>query len=486
MFRQLIIISLLVTGAAGHCLAAQSEEIKGGEQIVLEGTRKGVTPCKVCHGVDGQGQPDTGIPRIAGFPGEYLLKQLEAFKNGTRTSDDMQPIADRLSKSEAHMVAAYYSSLTPMMKKVSEAEVAKPIDGWRLAVLGRWGEGIPPCFRCHGKDAGGIPSTFPPLAGQHWKYLITEIQRWQSGKRSNDPVGLMKAVADKLNGNEMLAVIAYLSRLNPQVEPQAYTADIADAEIRKLAVERKVAPPSVFDFVPVRSDAGFTPPNEEDIPNDEFGNAVFLGKNIFVNTQKYARNYVGNGLNCVNCHLDRGRLSGAAPMWAAYVKYPKYRSKDKMVNSMQDRIQGCFKYSENGTPPEVSSDMMTALVSYFFWMARGVPTGADMKAGGYPELPAPPEKFDAKRGSGIFARDCAVCHGAEGQGIKTGGVYNFPPPWGDESYNTGAGMHRTDFAASFIKANMPLGRGGMLTLQEAWDVAAFVDSQKRPERRKEK
>jgi thiosulfate dehydrogenase len=56
----------------------------------------------------------------------------------------------------------------------------------------------------------------------------------------------------------------------------------------------------------------------------------------------------------------------------------------------------------------------------------------------------------------------------------------FPPLWGDRSYNWGAGMHRTNTAAAFIRANMPLGKPNTLSEQEAWDVAAFLNSHERP------
>jgi len=36
-------------------------------------------------------------------------------------------------------------------------------------------------------------------------------------------------------------------------------------------------------------------------------------------------------------------------------------------------------------------------------------------------------------------------------------------------------------AAGFVKANMPLGLGGTLTDQQAWDVAIFMDSHERPQ-----
>jgi len=59
-------------------------------------------------------------------------------------------------------------------------------------------------------------------------------------------------------------------------------------------------------------------------------------------------------------------------------------------------------------------------------------------------------------------------------------VYSFPPVWGRDSYNGGAGMHTIATAAAFIKANMPLGQGNTLTDQQAWDLAAFINAQPRP------
>ena len=50
-----------------------------------------------------------------------------------------------------------------------------------------------------------------------------------------------------------------------------------------------------------------------------------------------------------------------------------------------------------------------------------------------------------------------------------------------QSFNWGAGMANINNAAGFIKANMPLGQGGTLTDQQAWDVATFIDSHERPQ-----
>ena len=62
-----------------------------------------------------------------------------------------------------------------------------------------------------------------------------------------------------------------------------------------------------------------------------------------------------------------------------------------------------------------------------------------------------------------------------------GATFVFPPLWGKNSYNWGAGMHRINTAAGFIQHNMPLGRGETLTDVESWDVAAFINMHERPQ-----
>lgn len=224
----------------------------------------------------------------------------------------------------------------------------------------------------------------------------------------------------------------------------------------------------------------FVPPPESEIPKNKYGETVLLGKNIFENTQHYAKAYVGNGLNCANCHIDNGRRADSAPLWAAYVLYPAYRKKTDQVDTIQSRIQGCFRYSMNGKPPALDSKEMTALVTYHYWLAKGAPTGVKLPGQGFVKVAAPAQTPDLARGEAVYKNNCAICHGANGEGTKANGEYAFPPLMGKDSFNWGAGMHRMDLAAGFIKANMPYGRGGTLSDQETWDVALYMNSHERP------
>lgn len=217
------------------------------------------------------------------------------------------------------------------------------------------------------------------------------------------------------------------------------------------------------------------------MPDGEFGRVVRRGEQIFLDTANLATRYVGNDLSCGNCHLDAGRKADSAPMWAAFLRYPAYRNKTGQVDTLAARIQGCFVYSMNGKAPPADDPVMTALQSYMFWLAKGAPVGTEVAGGGYPALPPAARTPDRTRGQVVYREHCALCHGDDGQGQRSANTQVFPPLWGPRSFNWGAGMHRISTAAAFIHANMPLGLGQSLTEQQAWDVAAFINSHERPQ-----
>ena len=257
-------------------------------------------------------------------------------------------------------------------------------------------------------------------------------------------------------------------------------AMLAAAGTASAAAQTPAAPPSQINAA-VGTGSKFQPPPESAIPNNDFGKMVRLGRDIMVDTPKYAKAYVGNSLSCVNCHTDGGRMAGSAPMWAAYVSYPAYRAKNKKVNTFEERLQGCFMYSENGKAPPLGSEPLVALESYAYWLSTGLPVDEKTPGRGYPALAKAAQAPDYVRGQKVYAQSCAICHGADGQGQYVDGKTVFPPLWGDKSFNWGAGMGSIKNAAEFIHANMPYGQSYSLTPQQAWDVAYFMDAQERPQ-----
>lgn len=245
--------------------------------------------------------------------------------------------------------------------------------------------------------------------------------------------------------------------------------------------------------------SGQTPwrvPDIEKLPDDEWGKAVRYGRDLISKTASIigpevkdpARRYAGNNLNCQNCHIAAGTREYGIPFVGVFADFPKYRARTGNVGTIEDRIQGCMERSMNGRPLPVNGPEMIAIVSYMKFLSTGRPVGEPTpgrRAGHMPELD---RAADPMRGRAIFNARCAACHGADGQGQRVGKVgdgkgYLFPPLWGPDSFNDGAGMNSLIDAANFIHSNMPQGttwQNPSVSPEDAWDVAAYIDSQPRP------
>jgi len=216
------------------------------------------------------------------------------------------------------------------------------------------------------------------------------------------------------------------------------------------------------------------------IPPGPLGDAVRLGKNLIVDTRHFARDYVGNGLNCSSCHSDAGTRPGALPLTGLTGQFPFYSPRIGKVITLEDRINGCFERSMNGRalPPE--SREMTAIVAYIAWLSIGAPVGVDPPGRGSPRLDFKNLKPDPANGKLVYDAKCAACHGPQGAGIYDAeGNPAFPALWGDKSFNIGAGMARLSNAVPYVKANMPQNEPGALSVQEALDVSAYFTTQPR-------
>jgi cytochrome c len=230
------------------------------------------------------------------------------------------------------------------------------------------------------------------------------------------------------------------------------------------------------------------PPRQAKTPWDlAHWRQVERGRALAVDTYRLLPAAVGAKLHCASCHL----AAGGDPDAAWWVGMRKAYPTDK---ALADRINQCFEHSlngkricattaeearEKGRPPCAEAPDMQALIAYMDWLTEqwqahhgGEP------ARGYPALPA--LAGDPAAGAALYLQKCAVCHDANGQGRYEHDSYFRPALWGPSSFNACAGMAKTANLAAFAHGNMPLGAGGALAPQEAWNVAAYVERQCRP------
>ena len=201
---------------------------------------------------------------------------------------------------------------------------------------------------------------------------------------------------------------------------------------------------------------------------------ILRGKQILEATAASLPANVGNGLRCTSCHLDGGTLPVLG--WrGVYGRFPQYRSRSASIQVIEDRINDCFERSLAGAPLVHDSRPMKAIVAYMAWLSRDTPVSGGI-AGKSIAQPFESLRPDEARGTRIYDAQCAVCHGPGGAGTAAG-----TPLWGPRAYTIGAGMARYRTAAAFIRANMPRTAPGSLSLQQALDVAAYIDSKPRPD-----
>lgn len=207
---------------------------------------------------------------------------------------------------------------------------------------------------------------------------------------------------------------------------------------------------------------------------DDYYSNVVYGYEIITDTQEHASRYVGNSLNCTNCHLQAGTQKEALPLNVAGM-YPKWRAKNGKRNGIGLRIRECFLFSMDGIMPTEDAPEVLAIAAYVTYLSQGQIMGAEPDGRGVPTLPETGYDPNPATGRSVYLEQCANCHGQQGEGLG-----EMPAVWGSDSYNKGAGMNRIREAAGFIWANMPLGNGKSLSHQQALDVSAYLNLQYRP------
>ena len=240
--------------------------------IVAHGHKPDVRACSLCHYPNGKGRPENA--GVAGLPYSYILQTMSDFKNGARRNADprkantniMIGFAKSMTDDEIKAAAEYFSSMkwTPWIKVVetnsvpktriaggmflrTEGEVMEPIGGRiietpenveatemlrnsrsgfiayvpvgslkkgeDLVVKGGAGKTVA-CAACHGEGLKGNGG-FPPLAGRSPSYIARQLYDIQHYTRNGPGTQLMRPIVEKLNGDDIVAITAYLASLAP-------------------------------------------------------------------------------------------------------------------------------------------------------------------------------------------------------------------------------------------------------------------------------
>ena len=220
---------------------------------------------------------------------------------------------------------------------------------------------------------------------------------------------------------------------------------------------------------------------------------VILGQDLIARTALYlgpkgSIANISNGMNCQNCHLQAGKKTWGNNYGAVASTYPRFRDRSGTIESIYKRVSDCFERSLNGTAPDSNSTEYQAIEAYIKWVGKETPLGVTPKGTGIYKLPYLNRAADPTKGKLAYQQKCQSCHGSDGQGqlANNGILFEYPPLWGEHSYNTGAGLYRISRFAGYIYSNMPWNKtqhsNPALSIEECWDIAAFVNSQPRPER----
>ena len=329
------------------------------------------------------------------------------------------------------------------------------------------------CATCHQADGKGAPRYFPPLAGNtsiQAKDPSSLIHVMLTGSASASTAAsphVFSMPSYAVLGDQELAEIATFVRTRWGNRGSTVTANEVH-KMREALKLKQVQPPM------------FNPPRYADMLKSPNAAQLIYGMRLMRDTKRLLPKFVGDGLNCDSCHINGGTMALGSPYVGVSAQFPSYNKRAGHIIDFKDRINGCMQRSMAGHPLDKNSNEMNAMVAYVDWMSNGYQMKQKIPGRGIGKISHSILPNDAN-GKEVYKNSCAVCHGTHGEGVKRAdGSYLFPPLWGNDSYNIGAGIAKTYTAAAFAKNVMPLsntfhfpvGQGG-LTDQEAVDVGEY-------------
>jgi cytochrome c553 len=181
----------------------RSMALEGAKDAIGRGATLALN-CTMCHGA--QGMSASNAPNLSGQYPEVVIKQLEDYKSGKRSSAIMQALTRNLSQRDIEDLASYYAYLP-------KARTAPTTYDESLPALVRVGvplRNIAPSISCH----GGVDQKFgaPWIEGMPHGYLVAQLQAFKAGTRHNDSQAQMRNMARTMTPKEIEDVAAFYAR----------------------------------------------------------------------------------------------------------------------------------------------------------------------------------------------------------------------------------------------------------------------------------
>lgn len=161
--------------------------------------------CQRCHQVGAGGLAAQKIPSLAGQQYEYLVKQIIDFLDRERDNDTMHAQLVNSGVNNATSIAdvvGYVSNL-PLNPSPEQGPGTLQVKGKEIY------QGF--CASCHGRTAEGNADLWVPnLRGQHYSYMVEQMQRMARATRGNISEDLHRMFATYAD-EEFRAVADYLT-----------------------------------------------------------------------------------------------------------------------------------------------------------------------------------------------------------------------------------------------------------------------------------
>jgi len=345
-------------------ISAIEVDLDNGEEVYSE-------LCAGCHTLEGWGSEDGEYPQIAGQHKSVILKQVLDIRHKRRLNPPMDLIVakDNLPDQDLADVATYIS-LLPLSTEGGKGNGHLVKRGKRIFQQN--------CAVCHGPTGQGNDDfAYPKLQSQQYPYLLRQLKNVQTDKRQV-PVA-MSAMVKKLKEKDLRAIADHLSRIQPPKEQSAFANHMADIMTQfSDAREEEV---KIVEWTP---------------PGKEIHKTLALKADLTAGKTLYKK-------VCAACHGIQGWgvNSGQYPQLAGQHKQVIV----KQVLDMRHKFRINPFMDEVVKPKTLGGDQGLINVASYI---ESLPMNTNNGVG---------DGRQVKLGELLFAKNCSICHGNEGQGL---------------------------------------------------------------------